>query len=64
MKCGPNTHRHLIVVVLLSSVLWAQTGGRQADDSRSDVKRELPIPSGEYGVGRQALDLTDNTHPD
>lgn len=64
MKCGPNIHRHLIVVVLLSSVLWAQTGGSRAADSRSDVKRELPIPSGEYGVGRQALDLTENTHPD
>jgi predicted dienelactone hydrolase len=54
----------MIVVVLLSSVLWAQTGGHSADDLRSDVERELPIPSGEYGIGRRALDLTDNPHPD
>lgn len=54
----------LIVVVLLSIVVWAQTGGHRADDSRSDVKRELPIPSGGYGIGRQALDLTDDAHPD
>jgi predicted dienelactone hydrolase len=64
MKCEPTVDMRLIVVVLFSSVLWAQTNGSQADASRNDVKRELPIPSGEYGIGRHALDLTDNTHPD
>lgn len=63
MKCGPFTLFHLIVVVLFGSSVWAQTGGRKADGPRSDVKRELPIPSGKYSVGRQAFDLTDNTHP-
>ena len=64
MRYRPGGHCGLIVVALLSSILWAQTGGRPADHPRGEIKRELPIPSGEYGIGRRALDLTDNGHPD
>jgi pimeloyl-ACP methyl ester carboxylesterase len=52
-----HIHRHLIVL-LLSSVLWAQPKGRQSDDSRGSAKSGLPIPSGSYAVGRRAFDLT------
>ena len=60
MKYGPSTHCRIFVVVFLSSVLLAQAGRHHADDSQSNVKERLPIPSGKYGVGRQALELVDN----
>ena len=60
MKCGPSAPCRRLVVVFLSSVLLAHAGGRHADNSQSNVKERLPIPSGKYGVGRQALELVDN----
>lgn len=48
----------VVVCLFVVSVSWAKNGGRPGADSS-----ELPMPSGQYAIGRQAFDWVDEARP-